>query len=158
MRRSTVRRRLASPAFVRGKRTCSTRQRRSIRSLSLPLAVMAASALVSFFAVNGMAAPARVLASCYPYAWQPIVFGNHQSYGSSAASCDSGAPSYYYTVKLINRAGNDLAVSSGGPVSGTSFPETATVSCAGAYVRSFLYINVGGQGKSDTSGEADCAY
>lgn len=104
-------------------------------------------------------AHARTQSTCDPYAYYPWVGVNDTGAADGDASCGSGAPSYYYTIELKNRAGSALATSSGGPVSGTGFFYTSVVSCAGAYVRAFLYINVGGQGKSHTSNEnADCAY
>ena len=133
-------------------RTCLTRARWIL------CAATVVSAVCSFTAFSAVAAQNRVLASCYPQAFLPEV-NYPDSWADGYVGCDAGAPSYYYTIKLINRAGGDLAVSSGGPITGYSFPYTAIVSCAGAYIRSFLYINVGGQGKSHTSPEASgCAY
>jgi len=101
-------------------------------------------------------APSQALASCYPDALVPLVYPNRTGFGRGNVTCDPGAPTWQYTVRLVNRAGNILASKMGGPISGSLSVFTDTVSCAGAIVHSFLYINVGGQGKSDTSGETSC--
>ena len=98
----------------------------------------------------------RALASCYPDALVPLVYPNRTGFGRGNVTCDPGAPTWQYTARLVNRAGNILASKMGGPISGSLSVFTDTVSCAGAIVHSFLYINVGGQGKSDTSGETSC--
>ncbi len=123
------------------------------------VAILAAGAA----AVAGIAAPdaqTRRMATCTPYAYTPVVdAGQRIGAAVGETSCQSGAPTWHYTIRLKNRAGNTLAESAGGPFSGSRLLGTDYVSCAGAYVHTFLYINVGGAGKSDTSGEnSDCAY
>jgi hypothetical protein len=98
-------------------------------------------------------ATSRALATCTPFASTPAV-PQHQSWGRGSTFCDNGASSYTYNVRLVNRAGNILTQSSGGPLLGSQGLTTGVVSCAGAYVHSFLYINVGGSGKSSTSTDA----
>jgi hypothetical protein len=64
-------------------------------------------------------------------------------------------------VKLLNRAGNVLIQTYYPATSGNTLYYRATpdASCAGAYVRSHLWINTHGVHKSDTSGEnPDCTY
>lgn len=74
-------------------------------------------------------------------------------------TCDSGEQ-FYFDIRLVNLAGDILARTIGDVAGVNSWPvSTPTVSCAGANVHSFLYINVGGTGKSDTSGNnSDCTY
>jgi hypothetical protein len=129
------------------------------------LVVATACALVAYVAVTAVsstAAPARVTsASCYPYANVPYPTVDYQAVGSGAISCDAGAPVYWFTVRLVNRSGNILAQAQNGPLAATWYRTVATVfvSCRGAIIHSFLYINVSGVGKSDTSGSnSDCAY
>ena len=63
-----------------------------------------------------------------------------------------------YTLRFVNRAGNTL-IQSQGAANGNTIIIGPSTSCAGAYVHSFVYINVSGAGKSDTSGEnLNCAY
>jgi hypothetical protein len=119
-------------------------------------ALLAGAALACAAIVAAAAPSARstaTAASCYPAAYVPFPI-NHIASGAGHVSCDSGAPSYQYTIKLVNRAGNVLTQLSSGPVSGGRDVYTDGVVCTGAYTHSFLYINVGGVGKSDTSGEA----
>lgn len=131
---------------------------------SLLLGVMAGSAVISAaLAIGATPASPRSLATCSPTArvpavWPPGGIGTNpwDGYALGDVNCDSGAPSWYYTIRLANHAGSTLTESSGGPASGGSQVSTATVVCTGAIVHSFLYINVGGTGKSDTSGEVNC--
>jgi hypothetical protein len=118
--------------------------------------VVAIASVLVVIAATGGASPAvsRSFATCTPVALVPAIL-NHQSQGIGVGSCDAGAPSWNYTVRLSNRAGNILTQASGGPVTGSSTVTTAVVTCTGAIVHSFLFINVGGVGKSDTSGEAN---
>jgi hypothetical protein len=57
---------------------------------------------------------------------------------------------------MVNRAGNALITKTGSYGGGPQSWNTPTVSCAGAWVHTFLYINVVGAGKSDTSGDTYC--
>jgi hypothetical protein len=103
--------------------------------------------------VNRAAPTGALVASCYPIAQVPAI-SNHRSYGRGLIGCDNGfSGSYYWQVSLRNRAGGSLSTADGYYV-GTAQVATPSVQCTGAYVHSFLYINVGGAGKSDTSGEA----
>jgi hypothetical protein len=126
------------------------------RSIPTLIAACAALAVALGIAFAVPEARSRALATCNPTAYVPVISGS-QSEGKGIGTCDAGAPSWQYTVRLVNRAGDILAQTSGGPWSGTHTVSTSTVSCAGAYVHSYLYINVGGTGKSDTSGEVGCA-
>ena len=126
------------------------------RDWSIPALVVAALLFV-VGATEALAAPgadSRVLATCAPIANVPSVdSGSHTGQATGKGLCDAGAPTWLYTIRLVNRAGSALAETSGGPFSGTHQVSTSTASCAGAYVHTYLYINVGGTGKSDTSGE-----
>jgi hypothetical protein len=88
-------------------------------------------------------------------AYTPVP-SNHQAFGRGAVACDPGAPSWQYTIRMANDAGSVLAERMGGPLTGNQVVVTPTRVCTGAYVHSFLYINVGGAGKSDTSGHILC--
>ena len=81
--------------------------------------------------------------------------------GTAVADVDGCASGWTYTIRLKNRAGSTIredagyaAASFGGKrIFGT------LVSCAGAYVHTYFYMNVNGTGKSDTSAEtSECAY
>jgi hypothetical protein len=127
------------------------------RDWSIP-ALVGATVVCAIGAIVAATAPgagSRALATCTPIANVPSVdSGSKTGQATGKGLCDAGAPSWLYTIRLVNRAGNALAETSGGPFWGTHQVSTSTVSCAGAYVHTYLYINVGGTGKSDTSGES----
>lgn len=135
--------------------------RNSIRHLTVSMAIILAGVCLSLLVAAAWpsAAQSRALYDCDPYAWQPNVnasanTGNGQGY----VSCIYEDVYYSYTIRLVNRAGNILTSHSDSDI-GSRVVWTATVSCAGAIVHSFLYINVYGTGKSDTSGEVlGCLY
>lgn len=116
----------------------------------------AAAALVTALSLGVASATSRSLATCTPIADVPYYdAGSHTGAGQGHTNCDAGAPSRYFTIRLANRAGSSLTEWSDGPVSGSSYVSTNVVYCTGAIIHSFLYINVGGSGKSDTSAEAN---
>ena len=80
---------------------------------------------------------------------------SHQSKGGGHTACDAGAPNWAYDVRLVNRAGTALAetLHTAQDQSGSGDRWTPLVTCTGAYIHNYYYINVGGTGKSDTSGE-----
>jgi hypothetical protein len=121
-------------------------------------AVTLAAAVAAILAASATApsASSRSFATCNPNAYVPILDVGRTAYARGFTSCDAGAPSWNYTIRLANHAGDVLTQASGGPVNGSSTVSTAATGCAGAIVHSFLYINVGGTGKSDTSGEISC--
>jgi hypothetical protein len=97
-----------------------------------------------------------------PFAYYPFVdTGSRTSFADGEVYCPPGG-GFTYVIRLLNRAGNDLAYKSGGPYGGEGVWYLRTdgwVSCAGAYVRSHIWINTAGAHKSDTSGEnPNCAY
>ena len=99
----------------------------------------------------------RLFATCTPYAQIPVVFtGNRTGYADGYVGCGSPPPAYTYTIRMVNRAGSALITKTGSYGGGTQSWNTPTVSCAGAWVHTFLYINVVGAGKSDTSGDTYC--
>lgn len=124
---------------------------------AIAAAIAAVLAMNAATPVTADAAPNRAL-FCAPYAYVPVVSAPY-AYARGETGCDGGS-SYYFTLKLINRAGNQLGNEfSGGPLSYSAYFETAWIVCTGAYVRSFLYINDSGTGRSDTSGENPyCTY
>jgi hypothetical protein len=123
------------------------------RSIPTLIAACAVFAIASGVAVAVPEAGSRALATCSPTAYVPVIGNSHTTQATGIGTCDQGAPTWQYTIRLANRAGSALAETSGGPWSGTHNVSTSIVSCAGAYVHSYLYMNVGGTGKSDTSGE-----
>jgi hypothetical protein len=122
---------------------------RSIPTLIAACAVLAIALGIAFAVPD---ARSRALATCAPTAYVPVV-SNSQSQAKGTGTCDSGAPTWQYTIRLANHSGGTLAESTGGPWSGSHDVATSVVSCAGAIIHSYLYMNVGGTGKSDTSGE-----
>jgi hypothetical protein len=121
----------------------------------------ASVAVVSFLVLLVAArAPARsdhLLATCTPDARVPDVFtGSRTGFAYGYVWCGSPPPAYSYTIRMVNRAGNALITKTGSYGGGSQSWNTPTVSCAGAWVHTFLYINVVGAGKSDTSGDTYC--
>jgi hypothetical protein len=122
--------------------------------LALRSAIVIAGALVIGAALAPQHAQSRILATCTPTAYTPSVdFGQRIGQANGEATCDAGAPSWSYSIYLRNHAGSDLTSASGGPFTGNRLLGTNWVGCAGAVLHTFLYMNVGGTGKSDTSGE-----
>jgi hypothetical protein len=113
--------------------------------------------LVLLVPTGAPARTSRILATCTPYAHVPVVFsGSRTGYAAGYVGCGSPPPAYTYTIRMVNRAGNALITKTGSYGGGTQSWNTPTVSCAGAWVHTFLYINVVGAGKSDTSGDTYC--
>lgn len=119
------------------------------------VALVVAAIAAAVMAASASPGHARSLATCSPTAYVPIPSIYHQAYGAGYASCDAGAPAWAYTVKLVNRAGSTLAYAEDDNFDnyGSGERDTPVANCAGAYVHSFFYINVGGTGKSSTSGD-----
>lgn len=117
-----------------------------------PIAVLAGFiVMIGMYATTGNA---RILATCTPQTWIPVPV-SHQSKGGGHTACDAGAPNWAYDVRLVNRAGTALAetLHTAQDQSGSGDRWTPLVTCTGAYIHNYYYINVGGTGKSDTSGE-----
>jgi hypothetical protein len=113
--------------------------------------------LVLLVAARAPARPAHLFATCTPDARTPVVFtGNRTGYADGWIWCGLPRPAYTYTIRMVNRAGSALITRTGAYGGGSQFWNTPTVSCAGAWVHTFLYINVEGAGKSDTSGDTYC--
>lgn len=62
-------------------------------------------------------------------------------------------------IRLANSSGGSL-IEYSSSTSGSQYVLTARTGCHGAYIHAFLYINVGGTGKSYTSADPspDCNY
>jgi hypothetical protein len=119
--------------------------------LSAIVVVTAAAAMVLFRSPSvAVANPARVAEGCWPYAAVPAFVSAHSAYAKGYVDCNEA---YYWSLSLRNRAGNSLITSDGYFASPTNVA-TPAVTCTGAYIHSFLYINVSGVGKSDTGPEA----
>jgi hypothetical protein len=119
-------------------------------------ALAAVCFLVLTLATGAPARTTRVFATCTPDARVPVVYtGSRTGYADGYVWCGAYL-SYTYTIRMVNRAGSALITKTGSYGGGTQSWNTPTVSCAGAWVHTFLYINVGGAGKSDTSGDTYC--
>jgi hypothetical protein len=112
--------------------------------------------LVLLVAARAPARTARILATCTPDAHLPIVYSNRTGFAYGYVWCGSPFPAYTYTIKMVNRAGSALITKTGAYGGGSQSWNTPTVPCAGAWVHTFLYINVVGAGKSDSSGDTYC--
>jgi hypothetical protein len=121
------------------------------------MVLAAVCCLVLIVATGAPARTTRVLATCTPDAKTPWVYtGSRTGYAFGYVWCGSPAPAYTYTIRMVNRAGSALITKTGSYGGGSQSWNTPTVSCAGAWVHTFLYINVVGAGKSDTSGDTYC--
>jgi len=124
------------------------------------LALVAAIAATAV-TVTADAAKQRTMA-CDPFTYPPIVNGsppNRRSFGDGFVqnSCIDSVWSYY--LKLANAGGSPLIDKTGNSF-GNDYVFTQSVVCEGASIHNYLYINVGGMGKSHTSGNANpnCTY
>ena len=106
----------------------------------------AAAASVAFMTAAPDAATASV---CSPQAYVPSVSGGY-GYAQGYLPCGGS-----FTLRLANAAGSSLGETSSSCSSacGVSY---GPIRCAGAIVHTFLYVNVGGSGMSDTSGSIQC--
>ena len=119
-------------------------------------ALAAVCFLVLTLATGAPARTTRVFATCTPDARTPVVFtGSRTGYADGYVWCGSYL-TYTYTIRMVNRAGSALITKTGSYGGGTQSWNTPTVPCAGAWVHTFLYINVLGAGKSDSSGDRYC--
>jgi hypothetical protein len=120
-------------------------------------ALTAVCCLVLLVPAGAPARTARLSATCSPDARVPTVFsGSRTGFGNGYVWCGWPPPTYGYTIRMVNRAGSALITKTGWYGGGSQSWNTPTVSCAGAWVHTFLYINVSGAGKSDTSGDTYC--
>jgi len=126
----------------------------SSRRGSRVIPILALGLILVAIAVLAASGNARSLATCTPSTWIPVPV-SHQSKGGGHTACDAGAPMWAYDVRLVNRAGTALAetLHTAQDQSGSGDRWTPLATCTGAYIHNFYYINVGGTGKSDTSGE-----
>lgn len=124
--------------------------------LVLGFAAALAAAVLGALAVPHDAA-ARAL-SCDVYAQVPAVDAGTHTASALGGAQNSCASYWTYNLRLVNRSVNRLGDDYGSEY-GNTFVVGPAHGCAGAYVHSFMYINVDGTGKSDTSGETSaCAY
>ncbi|MDH5334597.1 MAG: hypothetical protein OEW65_11995 [Thermoleophilia bacterium] len=121
---------------------------------AIRLVVPSSVVVVAAAALAGAAAPSSLAATCTPQAHVPFVVNSFTS-GAGTATCDAGAPSWQYTVRLTGANGQVLKQSQGSRT-GTQTVTTSAFYCLGWSLHSFLYINVGGAGKSHTSGNTTC--
>jgi hypothetical protein len=133
-------------------------KRRCVISRLLICVSAAFVALTTLFLFGGSAdaTTRHTFATCTPSAYSYL--GQKQIEAIGTARCDSGAPCYYFDVRAASSSGkvlrewlNTSTCWSGGQQWATGF-----ANCAGLYVHSFFYINVGGTGKSYTTGDAWC--
>jgi hypothetical protein len=128
-------------------------------ALATCIALIAATA-----ARTGNRGNMRQASTCTPAAQTPWVYTSSKtgySIGTTTGTCPQpGDPDnpYYWDQQLRNLAGNPLDEISG-YASGEPYFTGNTVNCAGANVHTHLYLNVGGQGESDESGNnSNCTY
>jgi hypothetical protein len=127
------------------------------RITSILLLYAAVSAVALSLPGRSSGSSSRLLATCTPDAKVPHVYsGSRTGFAFGYVWCGSPPPAYSYTIRMVNRAGSALITKSGSYGGGTQSWNTPTVRCAGAWVHTFLYINVVGAGKSDTSGDTYC--
>jgi len=140
-------------AIRMSERWCREMRPRRMMQTGLLVAVALVCSLVSL-GVSAHQVGARTLATCTPSTWVPA-FVSHQTKGGGHTECDAGAPNWAYDVRLVNHVGTILAenLHTTQDQSGSGDRWTALTTCTGAIVHNFYYINVGGAGKSDTSGE-----
>lgn len=101
---------------------------------------------MSFVGVSA-AKQGRVASSCYAATALSTVSGHTgQAYGQVQCSAQS---SYYWENSLRNHAGSSLITASGYYIDSTPV-STPAVTCTGAIVHGFLYVNDNGTGSSNT--------
>ena len=121
------------------------------------VALAAVCCLVLVVSPRAPARTSRLSATCTPDARVPKVYtGSRTGFAYGYVWCGSPAPAYTYTIRMVNRAGSALITKTGSYGGGSQSWNTPTVPCAGAWVHSFLYVNVLGAGKSDSSGYTYC--
>jgi hypothetical protein len=130
---------------------------RASRIGAASVALAAVCCLVLVVSPRAPGRTSRIFATCTPDARVPRVYtGSRTGFAYGYVWCGSPAPAYSYTIRMVNRAGSALITKTGSYGGGSQSWNTPTVPCAGAWVHSFLYINVVGAGKSDTSGDTYC--
>jgi hypothetical protein len=107
--------------------------------------LMAATAAALAFAGPASQANADV---CAPSAYQPLLAGGGYAYAHAYIPC-SGT----WDISLRNNAGSVLG-HAGGSAAGEYY--VGQIRCAGAIVHTFVWVNVGGVVKSDTSTTIQC--
>lgn len=138
--------------------TSCPRRHRVLAKNGTRFAVFVAIALTAFgaTAVSGRllvpSAHARSL-SCVAKAYGPTYL-EPQRTGYAVGQTQGCATNqgWAYNLWLYTKSGTQLMESSGGGV-GNEVEEGTSVSCAGDYIHSTFYINAGGAGSSDTSGD-----
>jgi hypothetical protein len=98
----------------------------------------------------------RAMGTCWIYGVYTAV---HQpartGYAHSGVGCDPDFPVYYWRIKFINDGGSAL-MTADGYYDDWAYYNTPEVSCAGAYVRANMFLNVNGSASSDTEGRQYC--
>jgi hypothetical protein len=109
--------------------------------------------IIASLAVSSQGTAAHA-GGCAPVAKVPTVDQSvHRGYAHAVVPCAGSS----YSVSLVNAAGTTL----GSPATGTTnnsnqAVQTSNIACAGAYVHTFIWINIGGVVMSDTSGDVLC--
>lgn len=130
----------------------------------VPAATAAVVALVAVaFASAAPSRPIKRSTACTPVAYTPWVDASTRtgySIGTTTGDCPiAGSGGYYVDIQLKNLSGGTLDEKIYSAATGNPIFQGRTVSCAGANVHTFLYIQVNGQGASDTSGNnSNCTY
>jgi hypothetical protein len=117
-------------------------------------------AMSLFFVIYARPAPARMLGTCVPVANNPATSGSGTARQEGEAQCDPSHSGFSYTNRLAAADGTNLDQYDGSEgTSGTDFTllNDGFVSCQGhSQVHTFVYINIDGNGKSDTSSNVSC--
>jgi len=97
--------------------------------------------------------------TCTPIATTPSI-SSHLGHANGEVTCTAGAPGYTYDNNMVAAGGSPSwpysnTVGAPGP-SDLTLLHAANANCNGYSVHTFVYINVGGAGKSDTSGSISC--
>jgi hypothetical protein len=117
------------------------------------LGVLLAIGLVAFLAIPSAGAHTAA-ADCSVQALLPVVSGG-QGVGKANVNC-TGTVSWTGQVRITDSGGNILQANNrSGNQSLQTFTNPA-VGCSGKSVHSFMWINVNGVVKSDTSGSVSC--
>lgn len=125
------------------------------RALKLRHAVLLACLLGAITAVTVTLVPsAGAAGDCSVQALIPATSG-----GSGAAKANvncTGSVSWSGEIRFVDSMGNILQANTRSGTGSLSTFTTPSVNCAGKSVHSFMWINVNGVVKSDTSGSTGC--
>jgi hypothetical protein len=134
-------------------------QARTKRPLFTTIAALVAGALLALGIVGAGTAVARSMSPNTPDTEIPLIDFHGSAFSRGKIYHAGGCDNIPYTARLYSASGIILDEKSGtinsvcGDVGGVN---SNNVQCAGINVKSFLYINDGGTGKSSTSTTTPC--